>query len=152
MTIDTLPDDQQAHAFATMLLSGLTAPDAIGYFLDGDEDPVTISELIRKWRRSRRVQAATRALLGKAFHEMSSDEQMSTALKVHYSQLSALLFSSHYAEASAMDKAKLDSARTAIEAKVAGTAGKGDALARFFDDINTGRVKLSSPVVPMRTN
>lgn len=140
------PTKEEGHALATMLLAGLTPADAIAYFLDGSEDPQQVAELIRKWRRSRHTQAAMKALLGKAFHEMTPQEQMDTALRIHYAQLSALLFTNHYAEASAMDKSKLDSARTAIEAKMAGTAGKGDAIQRFFDDVNAGRIKLNTPV------
>jgi hypothetical protein len=64
---------------------------------------------------------------------------------------SYMLFSNNYIEANSTDKQKLDTARGAIESKLAGTAGKLDALSQFYDDINSGKLKLNKPA-PMVLN
>jgi hypothetical protein len=85
------------------------------------------------------------SLMKKAWQEMTLSEKMETALDIHYSGLAYFLFSHNYGDLGAADKAKADTARTALEQKLAGVAGRGDALSRFFDDINSGKVKLSPP-------
>jgi hypothetical protein len=142
MTTLTLPDKEQAFAFATMIQAGLPASEAILYFYDSD-DPGFLSLAAHKWARCRAVREATLSLMGKAWHKMSTKERMEYALDQHYSQLATLLFSINYQEATPNDKQKMDSARTALEAKVAGTAGKVDTLTAFFEDVKSGRVKLN---------
>jgi hypothetical protein len=75
---------------------------------------------------------------------MSLEDRMRTALDQHYNSLAYFLYSHNYTEANSSDKPKIDTARQAIEAKLAGQAGKLDALSQFFDDISTGKVKLPS--------
>ena len=145
MTPTTAPDEAQAYAFASMLNAGATAADAILYFLDGDEEAAVVNELIWRWSNSRRVRKAMLKILGKSFFEMDQDTQIHTSLSLHYRQLATFLFTHHYAELNSTDKAKADTARTALEAKVAGTAGKTDPLSRFFDDLNSGKLKLAKP-------
>lgn len=144
-----LPTDEQALQFAIMLQAGLPAEQAIVYFLETD-DPAEVAATLGRWQKSRAVQKATLALLGKSWQDMSLDERIKTALDQHYSALAYLLFSTNYVTVGQTDKGKLDTARVALEQKLAGTAGKGDALSRFFDDLNSGRVKLNkaTPVVP----
>jgi hypothetical protein len=139
-----VPSKEQAHQFAIMLRAGLPASEAILYFTDS-EDPRELQELLGSWTRSRAVKVAMAELAGKAWTDLTLEEQIKNALDQHYRGLAYFLHSHHYAEVGDKDKAKLDTARTALEQKQAGTAGKGDALTRFFDDINTGRVKLSVP-------
>lgn len=139
----TGPSDDQALQFAIMLGAGLPAEQAILYFTESD-DPATVHLMLQKWTRARNVQTAQKTLLGKSWQEMSLDEKIDTALNQHYAALAFLLFSTNYVSASSTEKGKLDSARTALEAKKAGVAGKGDALSMFFDDVKSGRIKLSS--------
>lgn len=146
------PDKDQALQFAIMLKAGLPASEAILYFADGETDPREIADMLQVWTRSRAVKAAITQLYGKAWTDMTLEEQMTNARDTHYSQLAYLLFSNHYGEVGPGDQAKLDKARAAIEARLAGTAGKGDALSRFFEDINSGRVKLTLPPPPKLGN
>jgi hypothetical protein len=141
----SLPTEEQASQFAVMVHAGLPPSEAVQYFVT-TEDPKELNELTRKWQRSRLVGRALSALMGKAWQAMSLEERCRYALDQHYSQLAYILYSNHYAEAALPDKNKLDTARTAIEAKLAGTAGKGDALSQFFDDVRSGRVKLAKPI------
>jgi hypothetical protein len=138
-----MPTEDQAFQFAVMLQAGLPASQAILYFVQS-EDPGEIAHTLAKWLKSRAVRTAQTKLTGRAWQEMTLDERCRAALDQHYSGMAWLLFSQHYSEASSLDKGKLDSARMALEAKLAGTAGKQDALSQFFSDINTGKLKLKA--------
>lgn len=135
------PSPEQAFAFAIMLQAGLPASDAIRYFSDST-DTAELSRVLAEWRSDREVAKAQLKLMGKAWQDMSLDERIKTGLNQHYSALAYVLFSMHYAEVSSHDKQKLDSARAALEAKVAGTSGKVDALSRFYEDVSSGRLNL----------
>lgn len=135
------PTDDQALQFAIMLQAGLPAAQAIQYFAVSD-DPLEVGQMLKKWMASRAVRTAQTRLMGASWQEMSLEARIDAALNQHYAGMAWLLFSQHYADANSADKGKLDSARQALEARKAGTAGKGDALSRFFDDLNTGKLKL----------
>ena len=141
----SLPSEEQAKQFAVMLHAGLPPSEAITYFAES-EDPKELADLTRKWQRSRLVGRALALLMTKPWTGMTLEERCRYALDQHYSQLAYLLYSQHYAEVAQSDKTKLDTARAAIESRLAGTAGKGDALSQFFDDLRTGKVKLAKPV------
>lgn len=138
------PTEEAAGQFAVMIHAGLPPGEAIRYFI-GTEDPKVLAEAQRKWQRSRAVGKALAKLMTKPWTGMSLEERCRYALDQHYSQLAYLLYSTHYAEATAGDKQKLDTARTALEAKMAGTAGKGDAMSQFWDDLRAGRISLQKP-------
>lgn len=140
----TLPTDEEAMQFCIMLQAGLPADQAILYFAQSD-DPGEIAEQLRKWQRSRAVQKAQTALMGKAWQDMTLEEKIENGLNYHYASLAYLLFSTNYCSVGSADKAKLDSARQSLEAKRAGTAGQGDPLSRFMDDFRLGRIKLPTP-------
>ena len=142
------PSEHEAHSFAVMLQAGLPPSEAILYFTDLD-DPGDVAQLLAKWQRSRAVKVAMVRLMGKPWQEMSTEEMIKSGLDFHYRGLAYVLFSHNYAEAGPQDKAKLDSARAALEAKLAGLAGKTDALSRFFDDISTGKLKLQAAAVKL---
>jgi hypothetical protein len=141
----TTPTPELALQFAIMVNAGLPPSEAILYF-SASEDPRELAEMTRAWQRSREVRRAMASLMQRSWTDMSLQERCQAALDQHYTQLAYLLYSSHYAEAQQADKTKLDTARQAIEAKLAGTAGKGDALSQFFDDIRAQRIKLPKPV------
>lgn len=139
------PSKDQALQFVIMLRAGLPAEQAILYFLETD-DPLVVSQTLQRWQRSREVSAAQRQLQGKDWQEMSDEEMMQAALGQHYRNLAFLLHSTNYITANQGEKAKLDSARTALEAKLAGTAGKMNALEQFYEDLRKGSVRLNPTV------
>lgn len=143
----TLPDEDQAYQFAVMLRAGLPASEAILYFID-ETDPAVIAVLITKWQRSKAVKKATLALLGKPWQELTTEERMQTALDLHYSQLATFLYMHNYLEVGSAEKAKADTARVAIEARLHGTAGQADPLTKFFEDLRSGRLKLAGNPLP----
>lgn len=89
---------------------------------------------------------------GARWEELSLDERISKSLEQHYSALAFLLRSVNYLTATGAEKQKLDQAREALERKVAGTAGKGDALQQFADDLRTGKIKLNLPAKSKELN
>jgi hypothetical protein len=142
-----LPTSEQAIQFATMLRAGLPASDAILYFTDST-DPREVGQLLQDWQKSRAVRKAMLSLMGKPWEDMTLDEQCRYALDLHYAGLAYFLYSHNYSEVGQQDQVKLNTARAAIEAKLAGTAGKTDALTAFFEDVRAGRVKLQKPATP----
>lgn len=139
------PTEDQAIQFAIMLQAGLPASDAILYFTTEDE-PSVLADLLQEWTRSAALKRAMLKLLGKPWQDMSLDERCKNALDFAYAGMAYYLFSRNYSEMGPADKAKYDTARLALEARAAGTAGKGDALSMFFDDLKAGKLKLSKPV------
>lgn len=148
------PTPDSALQFALMMKAGLPAQDAILYFADGSESPSEVAQGVAEWMKSAAVKKATLTLMGKPWQDMTLDEQCHHALNNAYAGMAYFLFSHNFAEMGSSDKAKHDTARQALEARAAGTAGKGDALSAFFEDLRTGRVKLNkpSPLLPMRTD
>jgi hypothetical protein len=144
----SLPTDEQAMQFAIMVQAGLPPSEAICYFADTNE-PAEVNALLVSWQKSRAVRRATAILLKKPWQDMTLDERIRLALDHTYSQMAYLLFSKHYGEVGQADKSKLDTARQALEAKLAGTAGKGDALSQFFADIKEGKLILNKPIKPL---
>ena len=138
------PTDEQALQFAIMLQAGLPSSEALLYFIES-EDPAELAMLLKRWTRSRAVKRAMASLTRKPWQEMTLEERMKAALDQHYNALAYLLFSNNYIEANSTDKGKLDTARAALESKLAGSAGKLDALSQFYDDINSGKLKLARP-------
>lgn len=139
------PSKEQALQFAIMLKAGLPAGEAILYFTSSD-DPHEIASMLAKWTKSKEVAAAIERLNGKKWQDMTLQEQIHVALDQHYAGLAYFLFSRNYTDLQSHDKSKADTARQALEAKLAGTAGKLDALSQFAEDLRLGRVKLQSTV------
>jgi hypothetical protein len=137
-------NEDNALQFAIMLNAGLPPSQAILYFYD---DPAEAVDKLRFWMNSRLVKRAMASLMKKSWQEMSLDEKCKFALEQHYSQLAFLLHSEHYGEVNPADKSKLDTARTAIEAKLAGMAGKTDALSQFLEDIRNSKMRVPTPKV-----
>jgi hypothetical protein len=136
---------ENALQFAVMLQAGLPPSQAILYFAESD-DPGELAVQLNKWMRSRAVKQAMLTLMKKPWQDMTLDERCRYALDQHYSQLAYLLHSEHYGEAGPTDKAKLDTARQAIEAKMAGMAGKTDALSQLLLDIKEGKLRVAKPL------
>lgn len=142
-----MPTKDQAWQFALMIQAGLPSSEAITYFTDST-DPQELGIMLRRWMSSKLVRDASATLMGKSWQEMTLEEKIKTSLDYHYAGLAYFLLSHNYSEVGDKDKAKADAARHALESKLAGTAGKTDALSQFFNDINTGKVKLGKAPVP----
>lgn len=134
--------DDLALQFAIMLRAGLPAETAILYFTDST-DASEISAQLSRWTRSKHLQSAQLKLMGKNWQDMTLEEQIDCGLTQHYSTLAFLLWSTNYITVGANDKAKLDTARTALEAKRAGTSGQADPINRFFADFQAGKLKFN---------
>lgn len=146
-TVQTsLPDDTQAFEFAVMMNSGLPAVQAILYFVELT-DPQECAAWAQRWQGCRAVNAAAAKLMGGRWQDKTTQEKMDYALEQHYNQLSTTLITYNYLEASAQEKAKMDDARKAIEAKQAGTAGQMVGIESFYADLKAGRVKINRPSV-----
>lgn len=143
-----LPTDDQAYQFCVMLQAGCPAAEAIRYFIETD-DPGELAQICRKWRVCRAVMAAQRKLQGKSWTEMSLEEKMKAGLDMAYAGMAFVLYSTNYSDATAQEKTKFDTARQAIEAKLAGTAGSQDPMSRFLADLQAGKfASITSPAKP----
>jgi hypothetical protein len=134
------PSKDQAIQFAVLLQAGLPAEHAILYFAETD-DPGEVALILGKWLRSRALAEAQRTLLGKSWQDMTTEEMCDVALEQSYRSMAYLLFTTNYVTANAGEKGKIDTARAAIEAKKAGTAGKIDPLWQFIEDFKRDRAK-----------
>jgi len=143
-----LTTDEQAFQFVAIIEAGLPPADALLYFVESN-DPAELAAILTKWQRSQAVRRAQLKLMGKAWHDMIPDERARFALEHNYNQLATMLYTNHYAEADSTTKQKMDVARTALEAKLAGTAGKLNVMEQFFEDVRTGKVKLNKPAAVM---
>lgn len=142
------PNTDQAKQFAVMLSVGAPPSEAIRYFIP-EEETVSATYLAvqaEQWLRSKAVQDAVRSIQGKDWTEMSAHERISLAIDKHYSEMAYFLYSRNYVDLGGADKAKADTCRAALEAKLAGTAGKLSAVEQFWSDVVSGKVKLSKSI------
>lgn len=135
-----MPSKEEAFQFALMLQCGLPPADALLYFVSS-EDPAELATTLKKWLNAKSVKDAMTELMGKSWQDLTDEERLKRALENHYNQLAYFLFSHNYSTLGPTDKAKADTARQAIEAKLAGQAGKVDAFSRFFEDFQAGKLK-----------
>lgn len=136
------PGREEALQLALMLVAGMPSLDAIRYFYPEDD-----AERVRfehdRWMRSYNVRSAVKQVQnGKSWQDMSLDERVKFAVDKHYSELAYFLYTNNYNTLTGQDRQKADICRAALEAKLAGTSGKMDALTSWFDDVKSGRVKL----------
>lgn len=138
------PNAEEALQFAMMLDSGMPSTEAIRYFHNPDgESEFNIKVIHDAWMRSQQVKKAVLQLQGKMWQEMSVEERIKYAINKHYSEMAYFLYAHNYASLTGADKTKADTCRAVLETKLAGMAGKMDALTRFYDDVANGRVKLA---------
>lgn len=138
------PSKEEALAFCLMLQSGMPPGEAILYFLTegASWEPTEVDRLCRSWLRSAAVKGARDAVMGRPWQDMTLEERLKFAVDKHYSEMAYFLYSRNYVELTGADKMKADTCRTALEAKLAGMAGKLDPLSRFWEDLRSGRVAL----------
>lgn len=145
MSEDFLPTADEAQQFAVMLTAGMPPEEAILYFFDEKDNALAA---IDRWMKAKTVRSAITQLQGgKTWQTMSLDERIQFALEKHYTELSYYLFSRNYVTLQGADKAKADTARTTLEVKQAGLAGKTEPLAMFWADVKSGKVKLNTPAI-----
>jgi len=135
--IDSLSADQ----FAVILSSGCPPLRALTYFYPDLQLRELMVELER-WMKSAKVRRAIVKLQGKEWEKMSLQEKLEYSINKHYSELAFFLYNSNYNDLIGPDRTKADVCRTVIESKLAGMAGKQDAMTRFLDDFLT---KQSAP-------
>lgn len=145
MSEDYLPSADEATQFAVMLTAGMPPEEAILYFFEDKENAIAA---IDRWMKAKTVRAAITQLQdGKTWQTMNLDERIRFSLDKHYTELSYYLYSRNYVTLQGADKAKADTARTTLEVKQAGLAGKLEPLAVFWDDVKSGKVKLNTPAM-----
>lgn len=130
-----------AHQFALILGSGMPHLDAIGYLrpdLEGQDAKVELD----RWMRHRVVQTAILELQGGAWQDMPTERKIAFTIDKHYTELAYYLYRNNYNDLDGAARAKADICRQTLEAKLAGMAGKLDALSTFFEDIKSGKVHL----------
>ena len=127
---------QEAREFALMVLAGAPLADIVPYFWTTPTAPEMLIACEELWPQQPEVQAAIQALAGgEPWHRLSDETRGELALKKHYSELAYILWTTNYAEAEGPARTKADTCRTAIEAKVAGMAGRESPLAQFYHDL-----------------
>ena len=146
MRIDP-PSELHAKQFALLLHAGVPPTEAIQLFLDF-KDAAELNAALQVWSRANLVRGALRDLRGKAWEKMTTEEMIEEGLEQHYRQLAFTLDNLHYFEVSASDRQKLDAARTALEAKKAGTAGAGNGLDEFMNLLRQNKIKPAAIPVP----
>ena len=126
----------QAEEFARIILSGVPLTRAARYFLPPELEPDDVQAEAHGFWGQEEVQRAMEALTGGVpWQRLSKDERLQIALDKHYAELAYFLWSTNYSELDGAGKQKADTCRQALEAKVAGTAGKGNAMERFYEDL-----------------
>jgi hypothetical protein len=125
----------EAQQFALILLSGCPPSQAVGYFLVEGDDGEAEERFLQAWPRQPEVLEAIRGLTGGEWHTLGEEERLQLALRKHYAELAFFLWSHNYNDLNGPDKMKADGCRQALEAKLAGLAGKEDQLADFYKDV-----------------
>jgi len=137
---------ENAMQFALILSSGVPHLQAMGYVCPELEGQALKVELGR-WLRSRVVQNAIITVQKKSWQDMELGERIDFAVNKNYTEMAYYLYANNYSDLHGADRVKADTCRTALEAKVAGMAGKMDALSRFWDDVRQGKVALPMTTV-----
>src|SRR3990167_10639471 len=146
-----LPTSEQAKQFALMVNLGAPEKEAIRYFIPEGETPQDnqVLALAARWMRFKTVQKELNSLQGKSFEDMTPNERIRCAIDKHYAQLAYFLYTRSYVVADGAVKNKMDTARETLEKKLAGTSGALSAIEAFFNDINSGKLKLDPAPTPI---
>ena len=146
------PTKEQAYHFALMLASGMPAQDAIVYFLSPEQVAADTSlprVMMAQWLHSEEVGQAVLALQRAPWQTMDPEERIRFAIDKHYNELAYYLYSHNYSDLMGAEKAKADTCRQVLEMKLAGMAGRVDALSAFWNDVMSGKVKLIAGGTPL---
>lgn len=132
-----------ARQLALMLKSGMPLQHAMVYFMpdatEGERNSVAAG-----WTRSKLLQQAVREIEGDDWQNLSLEVRIQNAIDKHYSELAYFLYTHNYTDVAGLDKTKSDTARSVLETKLAGLAGKASPLEAFWNDLRQGKAKLSA--------
>lgn len=137
----TSPTKIEAHQFALMLGSGMPGIDVLAYFLP-ELGATDLKQELARWLATPVVRASILAQMGKSWQDMTLDERITFSVDKHYSEMAYFLYSHNYSQLMGPDRQKADICRQALEAKIAGNAGKLGPLESFWADIKSGKVQL----------
>ena len=141
------PTREEALKFATLMQAGMPSEEAIFYFFPdlttSDEDLRKLRVEHDRWSRSRAVKDAVREVRKWDWEDLSLDDMVKQAVDKTYKEMAYFLHSRNYVSLPQAERQKADTCRTALEAKLAGSAGKTNELTMFFDDIMRGTRKLA---------
>lgn len=141
------PSSAQAEQFCLMLNAGMPSLDAIKYFLaEGEWTAGAVQAVHDKWVNSGAVKKAWAVILGKSWQDLDLDARIQFAIDKHYAELAYFLYSHNFSSVAGADLVKANTARGVLETKLAGLAGRGDALSEFLLDLQKGKVKLGEPL------
>lgn len=138
------PNSEEARQLALILFSGVPALDAVHYFFP-DAGSDELRACTSAWMKSPLLKKSLTSLQKRDWTEMTLEEAIEYALQKTYREMAYFLYAHNYSELVGHERDKADKARSVLEAKAAGMAGKTDALSRFFNDISSGLVKLPQP-------
>jgi hypothetical protein len=126
----------EAEQFAQIVLSGAPVPEAVRYFWEVELSEEESLAYETAWPLQTEVLSALERLTGGApWHQLKDEVRLDAALRKHYNELAYFLWTTNYTECVGADKLKADTCRSAIEAKVAGMAGRESPLASFYHDL-----------------
>lgn len=137
-------DKDQALQFALILSAGVPQIEALRYLLP-DAEGASLRDALPEWLKDKAVQNAILAIQGKPWENMRLEEKIRFAIDKHYTELAYFLYAHNYADLTGAERNKADVCRASLEAKLAGSAGKTDALTSFIDDIMAKRIALGKP-------
>ena len=127
---------REATDLAAMILSGAPITEAVRYFWDEEMPEETLIACEELWPVQPEVlQALEQQTGGVPWHQLTDDQRLDISIRKHYNEMAYFLWTTNYTECDGASKLKSDTCRQAIEAKVAGMAGKESPLASFYHDL-----------------
>ena len=126
----------EAKELASMILSGAPVGEAVRYFRVAELPEETLIACVELWPVQPEVlQALEQQTGGVPWHQLTDDQRLDISIRKHYNEMAYFLWTTNYTECDGASKLKSDTCRQAIEAKVAGMAGKESPLASFYHDL-----------------
>lgn len=126
----------EAQQFALLLMAGAPVTVACSYLLPrgaGEED---LRDAAECWPRQAEVLEELQVLTGgQPWQMLSKEERLKVALDKHYAEMAFFMWTHNYGELNGADRQKSDICRSALEAKIAGTAGTNNPLEAFYAEI-----------------
>lgn len=142
---------EQALQLAIMTRAGMPSRDAVRYFADPSMSEKDLDYFHDAWMRSKAYAQAVVKLQGKPWQDLTLEQMLDLVAKKAYTEMAYFLYANNLAELSGPDLTKANTFRVAIEQKMAGQAGKLDALSQFWDDLAKGRISLTAPPATAKT-
>ena len=128
-------NDTEAQQFALLLMAGVSPASAATYFLPSKVQDEALQEAAQTWCHQREVMKHVEAMSGGPWEKLTKEQRLQVALDKMYAEMAFFLWSHSYGDLQGLDRQKADTCRAALEAKLAGTAGKGNAIERFYEDL-----------------